>query len=488
MQVLKNKDNKQIDFILTTVPWTESKIPLMAPAALKPVIESAGYSCLAVDLNGEVQQVVKEYTNSGDLINFFFNERVDDPATGQFIHNLFSNIAEDILSWSPKIVGLSLFSYVSQHSAKWIAYYIKKQSPSTTVIIGGPGCLDTFVGHSEFVDFVLNNKLVDYHIRGDGEHSLYEFLIGNREFPGINDSSWQEMSKDELRKLPMPNYNDYNFDLYELPALPLVGSRGCVRRCKFCDYIENWKHFQWRDAHDVFDEMQKQYQKYGIRRFKFQDSLTNGNMNEFLQLLELLARYNKKHPDEAFSWSGYYILRNVTERSAYEWEMVAQSGAEALAIGIENLNEDIRYHIGKKFSNEALDFHLEQALKHNIRLMLLNIVGYVFEEQKHIDFIKEWLYNHTQYKDIVRIQWGGGLGIFPDTYLDKHKTELGVVMIANQKPFEWVSNKVKSTPKIRARWIKELMELSKQLGYTVTDNLDNHYLIEKILNEDTSYD
>ena len=484
---LENKHNRTVDFVLTTVPWTESKIPLMAPAALKPIVEKAGYSCLAVDLNSDVQNIVKKYHNSNDLINFFFNEKVDDPSTGSFIHRLYSEIADDIISWNPKFVGLSLFSYVSQHSAKWISYYIKKLRPSTVIIIGGPGCLDTFVGHSEFVDYVKNNTLVDHHIRGDGEHSLYEFLIGNRQFPGVNDNTWKELTIEELRTLPVPNYDNYVFDSYELPTLPLVGSRGCVRQCKFCDYIENWKHFQWRDAHDVFNEMQEQYSKYKIRRFKFQDSLTNGNMNEFLTLLELLSNYNKNNPSRAFTWSGYYILRNITDRSIYEWDMVAASGAEALAIGIENLNEDIRYHIGKKFSNESLDFHLEQAKKHNIRVLMLNIVGYVFEEQKHIDFIKEWLYNHTQYKDILHIQWGGGLGIFPNTYLDKHKDDFGIVMIGNQKPFEWISTTVNSTPVIRAGWIKELMELSCSLGYSVTDNLDNHFLIEKILNENQSY-
>jgi len=202
--------------------------------------------------------------------------------------------------------------------------------------------------------------------------------------------------------------------------------------------------------------------------------------------MEKMADYNDKNPDRKFTWAGYYVFRNVTTRSEYEWELVKRSGASILMVGIENFNEDIRYHIGKKFSNEAIDFHLEHALKHNIRLNLLNIVGWTFEEQHHIDFIKSWLDTHTKYKDIVEIQWGAGLGIFPHTFLDKNKDELGIKMIANQKPFEWVSTNLQNTPKTRAKWTRELMEHSRDLGYTVVDNLDNHFIIEKVLNEENT--
>jgi hypothetical protein len=124
---------------------------------------------------------------------------------------------------------------------------------------------------------------------------------------------------------------------------------------------------------------------------------------------------------------------------------------------------------------------LAQAKKNNIGLLLLNIVGYVNETQKDIDFIKQWLRDHVEYRDILVIQWGGTLGIFPNTYLDENKEALGVRMIGPQ-PSLWVNESIGSTPASRANWTKELNNLSRELGYTVSDNLDNHFLLETLIN------
>ena len=164
------------------------------------------------------------------------------------------------------------------------------------------------------------------------------------------------------------------------------------------------------------------------------------------------------------------------------WKTLAASGADTLIVGIENINQDIRYAIGKKFSNESIDYHLDQAQKNNVRLRFLFITGYVNETQEHIDFAKSWLDQHTQYRDIISIQWGGGLGIFPNTYLDKNKTQLGIKMIG-PKPHLWVNESIGSTPAVRAEWVNDLNTHSKKLGFTVVENLDNHFLIEQILKD-----
>lgn len=478
-QCLDNPNSNHKDVVICTVPWTDSSIPLMAPAALKPIIEKSGHSCLAVDLNVEIYQYVGNHPQKEQLIRFFFDGHAD-PETSEVLRQIFISAAKQILSWSPKFVALSLFSYVCQHSAKWMAYYIKKLDPDVKIIVGGAGCLATFTGKSQYIDDMLRLKFFDYHVRGDGENSLYELLIGNSNYAGINSLEWQELSKDELRSLPMPNYDDYIFDVYDKKVMPLIGSRGCVRQCKFCDYIANWKRFQWRTADDIFNEMLAQYQRYNISTFKFQDSLTNGNQKEFMRLLELLADFNQKS-EVKFRWSGYYIFRNVSTASEREWDLLRLSGAEKLAVGIENLNQHIRYEIGKKFSNEAIDFHLAQAKKNNIGLLLLNIVGYVNETEKDIDFIKQWLRDHVEYRDILVIQWGGTLGIFPNTYLDENKEELGVRIIGSQ-PSLWINESIDSTPAVRAKWVKELNAVSRELGYTVADNLDNHFLLETLIN------
>lgn len=477
---LKNPDLVQKDFVVLTVPWVDSSIPLMAPAALKPIIEKAGLSCLACDLNIEIYNFTSTHEFRDEFIDFFFNGKATDNVI-PILAEIFWSAAHQIVSYKPKYVGLSMFSYVAQHSAKWLAYSIKKLDPDIKIIIGGAGCLSTFTGTGTYPKQLIDQGIVDYHIRGDAENSLYELLTGNDQYAGINDSSWKELEQHELRSLPMPDYSDYIFSKYKKSVLPLVGSRGCVRQCTFCDYIANWKKFQWRTADDVFAEMLSQGTKYNIFKFKFQDSLTNGNQKEFRRLLELIANHNLKFTDKKISWSGYYIFRDTTVLSESEWQLLHTSGVENLAVGIENLNEHIRYAIGKKFSNRSIDYHLQQAKKYKIQIQLLNIVGYITETQKDIDFIKQWLIDHVEFQEILYIQWGGTLGIFENTYLDANKDKLGIKMIGPH-PQMWVNEKINSTPSQRAKWAQEINELSIQLGYRVANNIDNHFLLETLIN------
>lgn len=476
---LQNKNNIQKDFILATVPWTDSNIPLMAPAVLKPIIEKAGLSCLSVDLNVEIYNFTKKYKNRNDIIRFFFDEFVNND-TKQILNDMLFNIARQIVSFKPKYVGLSIFSYICQRSAKWISYFIKKLDPNVIILVGGAGCNKAFTGKSQFVEDMLKMKLIDFHIKGDAEKSLFEFLQGNTAHDGINTDTWTQISRQEMSTLPVPDYGDYNFDVYEKKALAIVGSRGCVRQCTYCDFIVNWPKFHWRDAEDIFEEMLSQSKKYNIRFFKFQDSLVNGNQKEFLKLCRMLAKHNLENPDWRLQWNGHFIYRESHDKSDDEWRLLRDSGATNLMVGIENLNQHIRFAMGKKFSNKAIDDHLYYAKKYNIKQFLMNIVGYVNEVEEDIDFIKDWLKNHTEYKDVIHLQWGGTLGIFPNTFLDKNKEDLGIEMIGDQ-PSLWINRKTGSTPQLRARWANELNDLSKKLGYKVADNIDNHYLLETLI-------
>lgn len=479
---LQNPEQKSVDVLITTVPWTDSGVPLMAPAVLKPIVKRAGMTCRAVDLNIEVFNATQAIQDRDDYLKFFFDGVCINDETMDWLRDLFESTAHQILSWRPKIVGLSLFSYACRSSTQWLCYHLKKMDPKIKIVLGGAGCLEQFTGPADFAQSLIAAGLADIHIRGDGEQSFFELLTGNTQYPGINDESWQQLDQQDIMRLPYPDYSDYVFELYPKKVIALQGSRGCVRKCTFCDYIANWTEFKWRTAEHIFEEMLGQYERYGIRTFKFQDTLTNGNLKEFNRLIGMLAAHNKSHPDRSLRWSGYYIFREKKNTDDREWALIKQSGADTLVVGIENLNQDIRYAIGKKFSNQSIDYHLGKALEHDINLMLLFIVGYVTETDDHIEFAKQWLRTHVQYQPIIiGMQWGGGLGIFPNTYIDHNKESLGVEMIGSS-PHMWVNRSINSTPSQRAKWVLELNALGKQLGYNVMENLDNHFILEQNLN------
>ena len=109
-----------------------------------------------------------------------------------------------------------------------------------------------------------------------------------------------------------------------------------------------------------------------------------------------------------------------------------------------------------------------------------HITGYVTETQQDIDFAADWYQSHVEYKDMMKIQLGGTLGIFPNTYLDRNKDKLNIVVFG--PPYQkWNNSLTGSTPQIRAQWHKRLFDLCTELGYSMIDNIDNHYILELLM-------
>lgn len=467
--------------MIVTVPLVTSEMPIMAPALMKSVVLSHNKTCAAYDLNANVQHWIKNHQYPDQLIDFFFNGHYHDDVVDD-LAEYFQETADLLLAHNPKVVGLSLFSYACQISAKYLCMMLKKQRPDITILLGGSGCYTELVADSNWVEGMRTSGLIDYYFTGDAIRSFDEFLGGNTTFSGINSPNWTQLTSEELESSPYPDYDEYDFGLYQIKAIPVFGSRGCVRKCTFCDLIEHWTKFTTRTADTVFQEMLYQNEKYGLREFKIQNSLVNGNLKDFKRLITLLAEHNTNNPENSFKWSSYFIFRPKEQFPEEWWEVTAKSGATALNVGIESLSEHVRYHMGKKFSNEDIEFSLEMGAKYNLRFYLMFIVGYVTETQEDIDFAAQWFRDHVHYKDNFIMTLGGTLGILPGTWLDRNKEELNIVVF-NKPTQKWYNTVTGSNPQMRAQWCADLFKLCKELGYNVFESIDNHYVLEMMMRD-----
>jgi hypothetical protein len=260
----------------------------MAPAVLKSVAEQAGFRAVGIDENISVANLVRLSPNREELKKFFFDEIINDKNLPEVLEFIYQ-VADKILSYQPKIIALSLLTYGSKVFTHWLCVHLKSVSPSTTIVIGGPGIRNSYVATNDtFADHLKSQGLIDDYIVGDGEISVVEYLKGNKNYPGINNTNWTQLPN--LNDLPHPNYDDYDFDRYDRPCIPVIESRGCVRTCEFCDVIEHWTKFQARTAENVFDEITSQIKKYQIKKISMRNSLTNGNMKVFKKILSRLSR------------------------------------------------------------------------------------------------------------------------------------------------------------------------------------------------------
>jgi hypothetical protein len=449
-----------IDIVFCSVPGTFTARPVLAPAVLKSCAQQAGFQCSAIDLNIEVMNMVERHPKKTVIEDFFKLQRIH-PDIVQDIGDMIEYCANRIISSNCPQVGLSLLTQDNQFFAIWLCYHLKTIKPELKILIGGSG-IKNFITEStmSFAQLLKEHGYIDDYINGDGEHSIVEYLQGNRAYAGINSGTWTPIT--DLNALPFPDFDDYDFAQYTDPGIPICDSRGCVRTCEFCDIIEHWKRYQYRTAENIFAEMQHQIKKYNITRFYFYNSLTNGNMKQFQRLLDLICDYNQANPHGQISWDGYFIVRNAQQHPETFWQKIKKSNG-ALQLGIESVVQRVRVSLGKNFTNADIDYHLEMAQKYRIRLLLLLIVAYPTETLDDFEFTKQWFRERRRFAPHTITSVVCSLAaILPNTELQRKQKSYGIV--SGSVPTVWMIPETDISTQDRLIYQQEIIDLLRELN------------------------
>ena len=447
--------------LITSVPFTDTAEPIMAPAQLQSLLQSHGYDAVGIDLNAWVYNYIKQHAEKHKLQGFFYNQTICPTIIDELVF-IIDHCTNEILKYQPTCVGLSLLSHHSQVFTKWLAASLKTAEPGIKIIIGGAGMHNHIAANrSFFCEDVIKLGIVDDYISGDADKSIIEYFKGNTSYPGINTVAWVQDS--DMSLLPMPNYSNYNMDQYDNKCIPLLDSRGCVKNCEFCDIIEYWQKFNFRSAESIFNEILSQIATYNIRHIAFRNSLINGNLKEFKKLIVLIADYNRGLPrEQQISWGSYFIVRQASQHPPEMWQLLKENNAK-LYLGIESLIERVRHGLGKTFNNDALTYHLQQAQHFDIKLLLLIIVGYPTETLEDYEATKQWFRDNACYASTV-YQVGLSLAsVLPNTNLARKAKEYNIVVGA--LPTVWTNKNLNITPQQRINHQFDLEQLCTELNY-----------------------
>jgi len=179
-----------MDVVIVVLPRinTEFGFTPAGPAAIKGCLNAAGFSNSLIDLNLELE---KAYSADPDTLS-----QIDGYCENYNFHNhrlfkeldrFFETWAKKIVDLSPSWVGFSVFSTDSYRPAKLLSLRIKALAPDIKIVVGGGGVTTT--AGPEFFQHLIDQKIIDYYITGEGEISLIELLNGNTSYPGINNSN-----------------------------------------------------------------------------------------------------------------------------------------------------------------------------------------------------------------------------------------------------------------------------------------------------------
>jgi radical SAM superfamily enzyme YgiQ (UPF0313 family) len=458
--------------------------PITAPAILKAVVEQNGFSAYCMDINLKLWRSV-DASKLGHIwydtdLTFRYVDRFEKFWNDVILPRMPEWLSE-IRSKNPRWVGITVFSQRSSLVTQKFCEYLRDNLPSVQIVIGGP--------YADVIGPKLHsNGSIDAYVIGEGEVPLVSILKGELKCAGINGRPPEQIS--DLDTIPIPDYSDFDMHLYPktwndprvrddhrmgTDFLYITGSRGCVRKCSFCDIGDIWPKYRYRSGHSIAKEMMHQSNKYGIRKFIFTDSLINGSVKQLESLCRTLIQYYKSGQMKPVLWQGQFIARPEKHMNEESYKLLREAGCFFVSIGVESGSEIVRTDMNKMFTDKDLEFTISMCEKYSIEMAWLLMVGYPTETedefQKTLDLLTRYSYLNS-IKMIRSVALGPTMEIVRGAPIFKDQENHKIFWINNQ----WISGDNTKEVRIR-RWLR-LKDHCIKLGYPVVEKATEHLLEE----------
>ena len=387
-----------IDLLVVSVPVLDLQYPPSSLAIIKACAKAAGYSAHTLDLNLEFKNLCKDTNEFYSVQYNFENVGPIEIDSTDHVEVFYKNNRDIISLWlensitkikqvNPTWVGISVFSYKSHKATLSLCIELRKHCPGIKIVLGGRGASSYALGpdhaqfkkkmiryfgtypNKNFSETLLEYKLADKVIQGDGEQAIVDLLNGD-----TASNTHGNVENIKLETLPFVDFDDYDLSAYNYinePTIPITGSKGCVRQCTFCDIPVLWPKFKFRSGEHIAKEMIHLYEKHGVQKFYMSDSLVNGSLKAFKDFIKTLAEHNR-NSSAKLKWVGQYITRPISKEMDSEYyDMLKASGGEGLTIGVESGSDAVRAHMKKKFLTVDIDHELEEFNQRGIVCVLL---------------------------------------------------------------------------------------------------------------------
>lgn len=498
-------------FVFINLPSQELERPPAAASILTAIVKkNLGWQTKVFDFNLFLHSNVS--ITQWDELESFWRCRKDSllEETHEVLKIVIEKFISHLEQFNPTVIAVSVFSRFSVVSSYKLVKELRARFTKTKIILGGhgitswPGSLPYLKENKQYetiANLMLKENLIDHYVLGDAEESLIELLNGNTSYPGIDGRP--PVSIKNLDNLPLPDYKDIKpLDYYYTtePGVYITASKGCVRRCTFCNVPDLWPHFITRSAESLVSEIKKNKEQYGVNLTHFTDSLINGSMKHFRNFNEKMIELKESDPDmKDLKYFGQFICRRKKEQDEKDWSLMSKAGADMLVVGFESYSENVRSHMGKNYSNDDIKFHMEQSGYHGIKNVALMFVGYPVETKEDHEMNKKFLHDFQTYAKagiIHMVRWG-----YTGMFRDKTKIEKpGKVELIIDPDFEgrfkslplglrdialgfgWI-NKLNPTLTLKERIKRrvELHELSVELGWPQTRSREELTILYNIL-------
>jgi radical SAM superfamily enzyme YgiQ (UPF0313 family) len=331
---------------------------------------------------------LRQHDISVQIIDF-----TDHFSTEELIHYINKFVGKDT-----KIIGVSSTFYQQSSAEKeksWVLgetgilpsnirsllSHIKETYPHIKLAIGG--------GNSCYFE---NDQTFDIVVHGYAEEVFLKYLKGKKNlYPKIGST---EIINGDVEKFDVEHLRHswaQNDLILPNETLPIEISRGCIFKCKFCNYpLNGKKKFDYlRSADLIADELVENYEKYGTTNYLFADDTFNDSTHKLEQLHKKITQLPFK-----VNFTTYLRL-DLLNAHREQLPLLKELGLKSAFFGIETLNDKSAKFIGKGMpSSKVKDFLLElknDIWKDDISMLCTFIVGLPFENIESTDQSFEWV-------------------------------------------------------------------------------------------------
>lgn len=288
----------------------------------------------------------------------------------------FNGLRKQISDFNPDVIGITATTALIK-SALIIAKETKKAKKDAKIILGG-------IHPSLLPEEVLENKEIDYILRGEGERAFPDFANGLKpeKIKGFYFKKGKKIIDNgtadpiyNLDALPFPAYKLLKMKKYRpslgnyrrLPAVAIITSRGCPGKCTFCNTDVFGKRTRFRSAENIIQEIEMLIRDYKIKEISFYDDTFTANRPNVQKFCKLII--NKKLD---LTWSCMSRVDCVDQQTL---KLMKKAGCHQIGYGIESADSKILKNINKKVSLKQAENAIRMTKKVGIDARAMFMFG-----------------------------------------------------------------------------------------------------------------
>lgn len=363
--------------------WSKIKRSL-GPYRIASALEDSGYTTFVLDhiielTTEEIIKVLSKHIGEDTLwvgfsSTFFWPERTDS--------NLNSRTSSDTVDQ---------MYYTSDYSeVQKILTYVKENS-NAKLVYGG----------AKAPHFPVD-KNIDYYVTGNADLSVIDLT---NYLAGKTDKLLhvEELSIDgstsflvDSFKYPEPQVSNVSthwwnkgYNILPNEGLPIELARGCIFKCKFCNYplLGKKKGTYLRDPNEIRDEMIKMWESHGTDSYYFTDDTFNDDNDK----LEALHKVFTNLPFKPKFTS--YLRVDLINKYPHQAELLTEMGLVGTFFGLETLQPESARAIGKGLHPTKVKdrlYWLHEQWKNKVNIEAGFILGLPYDTLGYFNELITW--------------------------------------------------------------------------------------------------